>query len=57
MNGELGEACSHGIRWTCHCRECDLVTARETVRHWGPVVDEARRLIAEAAEDRRPCST
>lgn len=45
----LGETCSHGIKWACHCRECDLVSAREFVRRWAPLVDEARSLIEAAA--------
>ncbi|MFM0537889.1 hypothetical protein PQR06_07365 [Paraburkholderia graminis] len=44
----LGETCSHGIKWACQCRECDLVSAREFVQRWGPMVDEARAKIAEA---------
>lgn len=48
---ELGETCSHGVPWSSQCRECDLVSAREAVRHWGPVVDEARRVIESAESD------
>lgn len=40
--------CSHGIRWECDCRECDLVSAREVVSHWGSLVDAARAVIANA---------
>lgn len=43
----LGEMCSHGIPWSCQCKECDLVNARELVRHWGWPVDEARKLIEQ----------
>ncbi|MDR6421349.1 hypothetical protein J2801_003637 [Paraburkholderia phenoliruptrix] len=46
----LGETCSHGITWSCQCRECDLIAARETVRHFGSMVDEARAMIAEAEQ-------
>jgi hypothetical protein len=46
----LGETCSHGIKWSCQCRECDLIAARETVRHFGSMVDEARAKIAEAEQ-------
>lgn len=42
----LGETCSHGVKWACQCRECDLVSAREFVQRWGPMVDEARAKIA-----------
>ncbi|WCM21436.1 hypothetical protein NDK50_08290 [Paraburkholderia bryophila] len=45
----LDNQCSHGIKWTDDCAECNLSGARETVRHFGPMVDEARRVI-EAAE-------
>lgn len=45
----LGETCSHGVKWACQCRECDLVSAREFVQRWGPMVDEARAKI-EAIE-------
>ena len=48
---EFGEACSHGIKWACHCRECDLVSARDLVSHWGPAVDEARKVIEEAERE------
>jgi hypothetical protein len=44
----LGETCSHGIKWSCQCRECDLVSAKEFVLRWGPMVDEARAKIADA---------
>ncbi len=46
---ELGKTCSHGIPWSLQCRECDLVSAREVVRHFGALVDEARAVI-EATE-------
>lgn len=49
---EIGEVCSHGVKWACHCRECDLVSARELVSHWGEAVDAARKTIAEAATKR-----
>jgi hypothetical protein len=45
----LGERCSHGKTWAESCSECDLVSAREFVRRWGPLVDEARAKI-EAME-------
>lgn len=41
----LGDQCSHGIKWGDECRECDLIAARETVRHFGLMVDEARAKI------------
>lgn len=40
--------CSHGKPWKDYCPACELVSARETVRHWGREVDEARKVIAEA---------
>jgi hypothetical protein len=45
---EPGTHCSHGKSWHEECPECALVSAEETVRHWGRAVDEARRVIAEA---------
>ena len=45
---KLGKTCSHGRTWDEPCRECQLVSARETVKHWGAAVDEARKVIAEA---------
>lgn len=47
----LGETCSHGIPWNTDCPQCDLVSARQLAEHWGPLVDEARRVIAEAKEE------
>lgn len=44
----LGERCSHGKLWAEQCPECDLVSAREVVRRWKPVVEEAEMLIADA---------
>lgn len=44
----IGQTCSHGIPWADNCRECNLVSARELVAHWGHQVDEARALIATA---------
>jgi hypothetical protein len=32
---EPGKTCSHGIPWHEDCPQCALVSARETVRHWG----------------------
>lgn len=43
----LGDMCSHGIPWSCQCKECDLVSAREFVKRWGPQVDEYRKLIEQ----------
>lgn len=40
--------CSHGKTWRDYCPACALVSARETVRHWGREVDDARKVIAEA---------
>lgn len=41
QNGE----CRHGVSWSCHCAECELVLALKTeVRH-GREVDEARKVI------------
>lgn len=45
---ELGKTCSHGVAWGDHCPECELISAREIVRHWADAVDDARRIIAEA---------
>jgi hypothetical protein len=47
----LGDQCSHGIKWACQCRECDLVSAREFVQRWGSKIDEARALIAQAEQE------
>lgn len=44
----IGDRCSHGIPWNEHCPQCELVSAKEIVAHWGSSVDEARRVIAEA---------
>jgi hypothetical protein len=46
---EPGKTCSHGIAWSDHCPQCELVSARETVAHWGEAVDRARAVI-EAVE-------
>jgi hypothetical protein len=48
----LGERCSHGKTWAESCPECDLVSARETVRRWKPVVEEAERRIEELEKER-----
>jgi len=44
----LGEACRHGVKWSDHCPQCELVSARETVAHWGEAVDRARSVIDAA---------
>jgi hypothetical protein len=46
----LGDRCSHGKTWDEECKECALVSAREFVRRWAPLVDEARAVIAAAEE-------
>jgi hypothetical protein len=48
----VGERCSHGKTWAESCPECDLVSARETVRRWKPVVEEAERRIEELEKER-----
>jgi hypothetical protein len=48
----LGERCSHGKTWGEYCPECELISARQIVDHWGEMVDEARRVIARAATKR-----
>lgn len=50
---ELGNTCSHGARWDEECKECDLVWAKQFEAHWGPRVDEARKVIAEAEGEKR----
>ena len=45
----IHETCSHGIPWDQECPKCALIMARETVRHFGRQVDEARAVI-EAQE-------
>jgi hypothetical protein len=45
----LHDKCSHGKTWDEKCDECELVSARELVRRWKPIVEEAQRVI-EAAE-------
>lgn len=47
----MNDRCSHGKTWDEDCRECDLVSARETVRRWKPVVEEAERVITEAGNE------
>jgi hypothetical protein len=44
----IHDTCSHGKTWAEPCLECDLVSAREFVRRWAPLVDEARAKIASA---------
>jgi len=42
----IGDGCSHGKRWDAECADCALVSAKEFVARWGPMVDEARAVIA-----------
>lgn len=49
---ELGKTCSHGVAWGDHCPECELISARQIVDHWGEMVDEARKVIVDAATKR-----
>jgi len=44
----INDRCSHGKTWAEECPACKLVSAHETVRHWGKMVDEARKVIAES---------
>jgi hypothetical protein len=41
------DRCSHGKLWNEECPECELISAREFVKRWGPMVDEARAKIEE----------
>ncbi|WP_157129857.1 hypothetical protein [Burkholderia pseudomallei] len=44
----VNEECRHGVKWSCHCAQCDFALALKTeVRH-GREVDEARKVIEEA---------
>jgi hypothetical protein len=45
------ETCSHGIPWSEDCPQCNLVWARGTVERLGPVVDQAREVIAAAERE------
>jgi hypothetical protein len=54
---EPGKTCSHGIAWSDHCPQCELVSARETVAHWGEAVDRARAVIAATEQGGEVCST
>jgi hypothetical protein len=45
------DKCSHGVPWGRDCLACDLVSARQIIEHWGPLVDEARKVIAEAEKE------
>jgi hypothetical protein len=40
--------CAHGLTLSEQCEACDKELALETVRRHGQMVDEARRVIAEA---------
>jgi hypothetical protein len=42
----IGDGCSHGKRWDEECADCALVSAQQFVARWGPMVDEARAVIA-----------
>lgn len=44
---EPGQKCSHGIAWQDECHECDVVWAREVLRHWQKPVAEAQRVVEE----------
>lgn len=42
--------CSHGVKWSCHCPECELALAFEAERRHGQEIDEARKVIERAHE-------
>jgi hypothetical protein len=46
----IRDTCSHGVPWHADCPQCALISARETVRHWADLVDEARAIIAAAEQ-------
>jgi hypothetical protein len=46
----IGDRCSHGKLWAEACPECELVSAKQIVEHWGKAVDEARATIAAAEQ-------
>lgn len=50
MTTTINDRCSHGKTWAEACPECEIVSAKEVVEHWGPVVDEARATIAAAEQ-------
>jgi hypothetical protein len=52
MTDFIGKTCSHGVSWNDHCQQCELVSAREIVAHWGETVDRARAAIHEAERRR-----
>ena len=44
--------CRHGLTLAENCDACELELARERDQRLGPMVDEARRVIAAAPKDR-----
>lgn len=44
--------CAHGLTLFDVCDACELELARERDQRLGPMVDEARRVIAAAPKDR-----
>jgi hypothetical protein len=46
----LGPACSHGVRWDDPCKECEIVSLRETIEVFEPKVIRAKQRLAELTQ-------
>lgn len=44
----VNKECRHGVKWSCHCAQCEFALALETEVRYGRDVDEARKVIEEA---------
>jgi hypothetical protein len=44
--------CTHGLTLDERCDACEVEEAREVVRRWKPVVDEAERRIEQIERER-----
>lgn len=46
----IHERCGHGKPWSEHCKECEIVSLKEFLKHFGEKVDNARKKLAELGE-------
>lgn len=50
----IQERCSHGKLWGEDCKECEIVSLKQFLKHFGARVDDARKKLAELGEEQCP---
>lgn len=47
----MEKQCSHGVKWDDHCNQCEMVSLRETIAKFEPIVERAKKRLAALTGD------